>query len=248
MAENQRKTPSRSRSETQSEKAEPAPRQRPRESEGTPPEPPPDEASGRFAERYYYPGYSYPPPVINVDCCGCHEVEEPQPEPPAEEETCCCSCVFEIRLQRWRFRSGKAGDGDKNAELKFVSHVDGNTHHYPSPNGSFAFLGKRGGKYWPGWQAANARVAVVEVPCKGVRQVDLMTEMIEGASFQIAGAQLEGETPWGLSEPAVMTLSCDSKPQPVVATVKLESNGNKSEDLEVQVEYRASRVTACGCG
>lgn len=208
------------------------------------PEPPPEQLEGR-----YFPGYYYcPPPVVNVDCCGCQEEKEPQPEPLLERETCCCSCVFEIRLQRWRFRSGSAGAGDRNAELKFVSHVDGNMHHYPSPNGSFAFLGMRGGAYWRGWQAANARVAVVEVPCKGNRQVDLMTEMIEGASFQIAGATLEGETPWGVSEPAVMTLSCDDKPRPVSAIVQLESNGNTTEDLSVEVEYRASRVTACGCG
>lgn len=240
MAKKEKKSPSNAESK-QRDRTPPPVAQRPSE-------PPPEQPEGRYAEAYYYPGYHYPPPVINVDCCGCHEEQEPQPEPVKGHDTCCCSCVFEIRLQRWRFRSGSAGRGDRNAELKFVSHVDGNMHHYPSPNGSFAFLGKRGGNYWQGWQAANARVAVVEVPCKGSRQVDLMTEMIEGASFQIAGGTTEGETPWGVSEPSVMTLSCDGKPQPVLATVQLESNGNTTENLKVEVEYRASRVTGCGCG
>lgn len=188
-------------------------------------------------------------------CCCCQPVvvncPPPKEEtpPPKEEKKCCSTCAFEVRLQRWRYISGKPGWLDGNAELTFTSHIDGNMHNYPSRNGSYVFLGKRGGKYWDGWQASNVRVTTMEVPCKGKRVFDLMVEMQEHPK---SGAtpiptMLEGENPWGVSEVSEVQLRCSEKPKPLKLQVQLTSSGNKTEDLKIEVEYRFSQITTCTC-
>jgi len=94
----------------------------------------------------------------------------------------------------------------------------------------------------------NIRVGIVEVPCKGERSFDLMTEMVENPQKEKGvAAFLEGGRPWGASEVASPVLRCGMKPGPVLQTVQLELGGNRTEDLEVEVEYRFSQVTACSC-
>lgn len=186
--------------------------------------------------------------VVNVcQCCQSHG----SPTPPViiQQKPCCCgSCVFEVRLQRLRYLSGSPGFADRWAELSFTAHVDGNMCNFPSGNGSYIRIGKKKGDYWKGWMPINIRVGIVEVPCKGERSFDLMTEMVENpAKEKGLSALFEGGRPWGASEVASPVLRCGAKPGPVSQTVQLQLGGNRTEDMEIEVEYRFSQVTACSC-
>jgi len=183
-------------------------------------------------------------------CQCCHESHDKPPSPVVIQQApaCCGSCVFEVRLQRLRYINGKAGTGDNWAELSFTTHVDGNLCNFPSGNGSYIRIGKRKGDYWPGWMPINVRAGIIEVPCKGERGFDLMTEMVENPQKEKGPAAfLEGGRPWGASQVASPILRCGAKPDPVLQRVRLELGGNSSEDMEVEVEYRFSQVSACSC-
>lgn len=184
---------------------------------------------------------------VVVQCCQSHG-SPPTPVVIHEKPCCCGSCVFEVRLQRLHYVSGSPGFLDGWAELSFTVHVDGNMCNFPTGNGSYIRIGKTKGKYWKGWMPINIRVGIVEVPCKGERSFDLMTEMVENPQKEKGvAAFLEGGRPWGASEVASPVLRCGMKPGPVLQTVQLELGGNRTEDLEVEVEYRFSQVTACSC-
>jgi hypothetical protein len=183
-------------------------------------------------------------------CQCCHEKQEKLTPIVIEEKTCCCgSCVFEVRLQRIRYISGKPGGlFDGWAELSFTCHVDGNMCNFPTGNGSYVKFGKRKGDFWKGWMPINARVGIIEVNCKGDRSFDLMIEMIENPMNEKGlSAVLEGGRPWGVSEPSTIALRCGVKQPPIVQRVKLELGGNRTEDMEIEVEFRFSQVTACSC-
>jgi hypothetical protein len=183
-------------------------------------------------------------------CQCCHEKQD-RPDPIIiKEKSCCCgTCVFEVRLQRLRYLSGKAGGLFEGwAELSFTSHVDGNMCNFPTGNGSYIKLGKRRGEYWKGWMPINNRAGILEVPCKGERSFDLMIEMIENPMNEKGlPAILEGGRPWGVSDPSTLTLRCGEKQSPILQKVRLELGGNRTEDMEVEVEFRFSQVTACSC-
>lgn len=184
-------------------------------------------------------------PII-VTCC-CKEEPKPVPEPPKEEKCCCCgTCIFEVRLQRWRYRSGKPGFMDGQAEIKFTCYVNGNMYNYPSTNGSWLALNKRKGDFPTGWRAADARVGIVEVRCDGRIGVDIMTEMTEVAKKE-KGISFENGEPYGTSDVSTVYFECDQKPNPVSQYVRLEHAGNNSEDLEIEVEYRFSQISSCSC-
>ncbi len=183
--------------------------------------------------------------VIMCQCCCKEEKAPPSPPPPPK---CCGSCVFEARLQRFRYISGKPGFLDGWAELSFVSHLDGNQFNYPTANGSYVRIGKRHNDFWTGWYPVNARVGITEVGCESPRQLDVMSEMIENPQKEKGlSAMLEGGRPWGASEVHVVKLECGKKPEPILQRVRLELGGNRTENLEVEIEYRFSQVTACSC-
>jgi hypothetical protein len=186
-----------------------------------------------------------PQPII-VQCC-CKEDDKPTiPPPPVEEHCCCGTCVFEVRFQRWRYISGSPGLFDGQAEIKFTCHVNGNMYNYPATNGSWVALNKRNGSYPSGWRAANTRVGIVEVPCKGKLGIDIMTELTEVAKKE-GGISFEGGEPYGTSDVSTTYFECGKKPEVIHQIVKLEHAGNHTEDLELQVEYRFSQVTSCSC-
>jgi hypothetical protein len=186
--------------------------------------------------------------TVNQCCCRC-EKEEPKPMIIEKEKAACGSCVFEVRMQRLRYVSGKPGGlFEGGAELSFVAHVDGNQFNYPTGNGSYVKIGKRGGNYWAGWYPVNARVGILEVKCGCTRAFDLMTEMVENPMKEKGiPAVLEGGRPWGASDVATPTIECGKKPAAILQRVKLELGGNRSEDMEVDVEYRISQVSAGSC-
>lgn len=186
-----------------------------------------------------------PPQPIVVNCCG-NDDETPTVPPVVVQEKCCGTCVFEVRFQRWRYVSGSPGFLDGQAELKFTNHFNGNMYNYPATNGSWVALNKRKGRYPKGWRAANVRIGIVEVPCHGKRGVDLMTELTEVAKKE-KGLSLEGGEPYGTSEVDTVYFECGLKPRYTRQKVKLEHGGNKSEDLEIEIEYRFSEVTSCSC-
>lgn len=185
-------------------------------------------------------------PVI-VSCCqsDCN-CKKPTPEAAPKPEKCCNgNCTFEVRFQRWRYVSGSPGFLDGQAEIKFTSHVNGNMFNYPSTNGSWVGLNKRKGDYPKGWRAANSRLCTIEVPCSGRKGIDIMTELME--TNKKGGASFEGGEPYGTSEVDTVTLECGKKPNYVRHTIKLEHGGNRTEDLEIEVEYYFSEVSSCNC-
>ncbi len=187
---------------------------------------------------------------INIcQCCGDKAAEKPQPIIIKEPSCSCGSCVFEVRAQRLRHISGKPGGlFDGWAELSFTFHVDGNMVNYPTGNGAYIKLGKRKGEFWKGWMPINTKAGLLEVPCKGGRAFDLMTEMVENPMNEKGlPAVLEGGRPWSVSEPGTLTVRCGEKPGAHLQRVKLELGGNRTEDMEVEIEYRISQVTACSC-
>jgi len=182
--------------------------------------------------------------TVNVCCC---TSKKPEQEPPPAPKPCCCcgSCVFEVRLQGFTWTSGSPGWFDKWAEISFVTHVNGCMYNFPSANGTYVRVHpKAKGKWFP----LNARAGIVEVPCKGGRAIDMMTEMIEHpAKEKGLSAILEGGRPWGASKVDTVTLRCGEKPNAQSQVVKLQLGGNWTENMEVWVEYRFSQVTACSC-
>lgn len=189
--------------------------------------------------------------VVNVcQCCDGEKTSPPPPAPVIVKEKCsdCGACVFEVRLQRIRYVSGKPGWLDGAAELSFTIHVDGNMFNFPTGNGSYLRVLKRGGQFPTDWIPINARAGIIEVPCNGERAFDLMTEMVENpAKEKGLSAAFEGGRPWGSSEPSTPILKCGSKPAPVLQVVQLMHGGNSREDMKMEVEYRFSQVTACSC-
>lgn len=184
-----------------------------------------------------------------VVCPGHHQPPVPPPVPVKEKSCSSGSCVFEVRLQSICYVSGSPGWADNWAELAFTTHVDGNMSNYPSTNGSFIRLGKRGGAYWPGWMPVNHRAGLVEVPCECPRTIDVMTEMSEHPVKEkgLFSALLEGGCPWGASDVTSVVLRCGVKPAPITQEVQLQFGGNCTENLKMNVRYFFSQVTACTC-
>lgn len=196
-----------------------------------------------------------PMPPSSDDCnCGSQSVivncgTNTHPPAPVTHECECGTCVYEVRVQRMRYIEGKAGGlFEGAAELSFTFHVNGNAYNYPTANGSYIKLLKRKGEYSKAWLGINTRVGIVQVPCKGGIEVDIMTEMTENPMNEKGiPAILEGGRPWGCSDPTTLKFECERKPNPIYQRVKLEHGGNRTENLVMEVEYYFSKITPDSC-